>query len=114
MTSTTSFLVLIGIITANQAVLRIAGLRGSPWIFWGLQSVNLGFICYIFTAGLPGFEASPMISYAIGLIFTLRVIQNNGLRAKLLRENVKKRRDAQRPEVDALVERLKESEKEPQ
>ena len=110
MTSTTSFLVLIGIITANQLVLRIAGLRSKALIFWPLQMLNLGLVCYIFTMGLPGFQGMPWISYAIGLIFTLRIIQNNGLRARYLREDAKKLRASNRKHVDALVDRMIESE----
>ena len=110
MTSTTSFLVLIGIITANQLVLRIAGLRSKAFIFWPLQLLNLALVCYIFTMGLPGFQGMPWISYAIGLIFTLRIIQNNGLRARFLREDAKRQRDANRSQVDELVGRMVENE----
>ena len=111
MTSTTSFLVLIGIITANQLVLRVAGLRSKAWIFWPLQMLNLGLVCYIFTMGLPGFEGLPWVSYAIGLIFTLRIIQNNGLRARFLREDAKHHRQMNQSQVNDLVDRLKESER---
>ena len=113
MTATTSFLVLIGVIAANQLVLRLAGLRARAFVFWGLQVINLALICYIFTMGLPGFEAAPLISYAIGLIFMLRVIQNNALRTKFLREDVKRQRDGQRAQVDEMMDRMNEGEEGP-
>ena len=110
MTATTSFLVLIGVIAANQIVLRIAGLRARAAVFWGLQAINLALICYIFSMGLPGFEAAPLISWAIGLLFVLRVIQNNGLRSRFLREDAKRHREGQRAQVNEMVERFSDAE----
>ena len=112
MDSTTSFLILLGVIAANQLVLRLAALRGSAWAFWGLQIINLGLSTWIFAFGLPGFEVYPWISWAIGLIFTLRVIQNNALRTKYLREDAKKHRDSRKQEVDGLLERFKDADDE--
>ena len=110
MTQTTSFLVLIGIITANQLVLRVAGLRSKGWIFWPLQLLNLALVCYIFLMGLPGFDGLPWVSYAIGLIFTLRIIQNNNLRVRFLQADAKRHRDASRSQVTELMGRLQDSE----
>jgi hypothetical protein len=106
----TSFLILIGIIAANQLVLRVAVLRANGFAFWGLQLVNLSLICTIFAFGLPGFERYPSISWAIGLIFALRVIQNNGLRAKFLRGDVKNKRASKNREVDAMLDSLQAGE----
>lgn len=86
MDTTLVFLATIALIAANQAVLRIATLRASPWAFWGLQAVNLAVACWLLVWGLPGFVDFPLVSWILGLLLIFRIVQNNMLRARFLRQ----------------------------
>lgn len=78
-------LVLIGLVAANQLAARVAVMRESGRLFWFLQLVNLTFVSYVLVWGLPGFEQYPAVSWAIGLLFMLRIVYTNGMRARHLR-----------------------------
>ena len=111
MDSSTAFLLIMGAIAANQLVLRVAVLRANGLVFWGLQIINLSLICGVFAFGLPGFDRYPIISWALGLIFILRVIQNNALRVKFLRFDSKEDASSKRQKVDAIMNSLRAGEK---
>ncbi|MFK7927812.1 MAG: hypothetical protein AB8H79_06470 [Myxococcota bacterium] len=87
-----NFLVLggaIAIIAINQLVLRVAALRQSPWVFWGVQFVNLGVACALIWWTLPGFGAyGKLISGVLALMLVFRIIQNNMTRSKFLRRAI--------------------------
>lgn len=84
--SNTVFLLLIGLIAANQLVMRLGALRSRAAVFWSLQAVNILVMTYVLGWGLPGFERWPVVHWLIGLLVMLRIIQNNGLRAQFVRE----------------------------
>ena len=111
MDSSTTFLVLLGIIVANQLVMRMAALKSSPWFFWGLQFLNLALVTWIFASGLPGFEMYPWISWAIGLWFTFRIITNNGERARFLRGAAQMDRKERERKVESLLSQMRENDK---
>jgi len=83
--TTTLFLLIVALIAANQVILRVAALRSSPWVFWGLQIVNLAVACWILLFGLPGFDHIRFVSWIFGLLILFRIVQNNGLRSRYLR-----------------------------
>jgi hypothetical protein len=81
---TAPLLTVIGALAANQIVMRVGGLRGRPAVFWSLQLVNVAVGGALVWFGLPGFEHVPVIGWVIGLLFFLRVMQNNQARARFL------------------------------
>ena len=76
----------IGVMAINQLVMRVAGLRGLPVVFYSLQLLNILTGALLLWFGLPGFEDMPMVGWMIGLLLFFRVVQNNSARATWLRE----------------------------
>ena len=97
---------LVAVITANQRVMRVAGLRGHALLFWTLQGVNFGVVVYLFLFGLPGLERWWAVNWMLGLLFLFRIVQNNGLRAKHLRELERAEGPEHQARVDDLLSRL--------
>jgi type VI protein secretion system component VasK len=105
--STLAFLVIVAIIAANQAVLRVAALRRTPWIFWTLQALNLAIACWFLLAGVPGFDDWPLVSWILALLLILRIIQNNLIRTRYLRQAREEEiREAKKAEARRISEAL--------
>lgn len=101
--------VLLGVVAMlgiNQALVRVAGLLDRPWLFLGVQGLNILAGAALLVWGLPGFRQWPAISWFIGLLFLARVVQNNLARQEEVRERRKaadgvERRAALRKALDA-------------
>jgi len=104
--STMVLLGVVGVITANQLVLRVGALRSRAVIFWALQVLNMVVIVYLMVWRLPGFEGFPIMSWVLGLLLAFRVIQNNGLRSRYLRIEQKNEQAARRRQASALLDGL--------
>lgn len=98
--TTLIFLVAVAVIAANQGVLRVATLRRNPWVFWGLQLLNLVIACWVLLFGLPGFEHTigRWVGVVMGLLLIFRIVQNNMLRQRYLRREVEEEREEERKE----------------
>lgn len=101
----------IVVIALNQLVIRIGALRSRPAIFWSLQCINLFVVVFVLVRGLPGLERWPAASWALGLMFALRVIQNNGLRSQYLRQDKEEEKDRRRKEMNQMAEQLAEQDR---
>lgn len=101
MSSSVIFLIVIAVVIANQAVLRVAALRNSPAAFWSLQGLNMVFACYALLFGIPGLieQYTRFIGVVFGLLIILRVLQNNMLRQRYLRQEKEERARKERAEA---------------
>ena len=105
-------LVLLGLIAANQLAARVAVMRESGRLFWLLQCVNLAFVSYVLAWGLPGFEQYPAVSWAIGLLFMLRIVYTNGMRARHLRQKPAQSPRQKEKEVQRMLDAIRAGEDE--
>jgi len=103
-------LVLLGLVAVNQLAARVAVMRESGRLFWFLQLVNLAFVTYVLARGLPGFEQYPAVSWAIGLLFMLRIVYTNGMRARHLREVPETSPKQKEKEVQRMLEAIRAGE----
>ena len=107
-TQTVAFLAVVALMVSNQLIMRVGALRGRPLFFWGLQLVNFVGGTTILVFGLPGWDAYPVVSWLLGLLFLFRTVQNNMLRAQFLREaraDEARERKQQAREVRAALHR---------
>lgn len=101
----------IGAMAANQLVMRVHAMKGSPWIFWPLQLLNLAVGSLLILVGLPGFDAYPVIRWILALFFFFRVVLNNNERQKWLLEQQVAEDSADRRAVkEAFLDALRRSE----
>jgi len=101
--STLGIVGVVGIVVANQAVLRVASLWRNPWTFWGLQAFNMALGIYLLIFGLPILAGLPFVSIILGLLVLLRVLQNNLLRTGFLREARAAETAAERRELQERI-----------
>ena len=84
--ATSAFLGLVAVMAVNQLVMRIGGLKSRPAIFYSMQLLNLVTGSAVIWFGMPGFTDLPIVGWMIGLLFLLRIVQNNAARVEYLRE----------------------------
>jgi hypothetical protein len=77
-------LIVVGVLAANQVVMRVGALRSRAAVFWSVQALNAAVGAGLIWFGLPGFEHLTVIGWVIGLLFFLKVMQNNQARARFL------------------------------
>lgn len=95
---------IIGLMGMNQAVMRQENLARIPFIFWGVQLLDLAIASAILYFGLPGFEHLPIISVFVALVFAFHVAQNHLLKARLDRDDRNEEMEAVREEAKRLRE----------
>ena len=102
----------IAVIAANQLVLRVAALRQSPWVFWGVQAINLIIACGLIVWPLPGFGPyAQLVSWILALMLVFRIIQNNLTRTRYLRRAVEdERAEEKRIRAQRLALRMDQEE----
>lgn len=102
----------IAVIAANQLVLRVAALRQSPWVFWGVQAINLVIACGLIVWPLPGFGPyAQLVSWILALMLVFRIIQNNLTRTRYLRRAVEdERAEEKRIRAQRLALRMEQEE----
>lgn len=86
------------VIASNQAVMRVAVLRRSPWSFWTMQAINVTVGSAVIVFGLPGFTEYWFVQWILGLLIFFHVIQNNLARVTFLRAEQEQRLDELRRE----------------
>jgi len=99
---------LVAIIGANQVIVRSRYARQLPRVFWALTLGDLLLGVTVLVVGLPGFDATPVVSWVVGLLFVMHVAQNLMLRndwqqaerteARAARDEERKRRRQEREE----------------
>jgi hypothetical protein len=109
-TATSVLLAVVAMVALNQLVLRVGALRARKEVFWSLQALNLAALCFVLVVGLPGFERWPGVSWLIGLMIMFRTVQNNGLRARYLREDKHGGRAEHARKVAEITAKLRASE----
>lgn len=93
----------VGLMAANQLVMRVGAVKARLSVFVALQLVNVVAGGALIWFGLPGFERWPVISVMIGLLFFLRTVQNNVARGEWLRERQQEERDRKERAVRAAL-----------
>jgi hypothetical protein len=78
--ATWTLIVLIGLLLANQLLLRSA-LIGNPWVFWGVQGLNGVLAVIVLLVPIPGFEHVPAMRVVIAMLFLLRIAYGWRMRA---------------------------------
>ena len=101
---------IVGVMAANQLIMRVGALTARPLVFWPLQLVNLVVGTAILVLGLPGFEAWPVVSWLVGLLFFLHIVQNNSARQEWQREWARLRRRDRDEEAERLRTALEAAE----
>ncbi len=109
-TSTMALLGVVALLAANQLLMRMAGLRGIPVVFWGLQLVNLLTGIGVLVFGLPGLQGVPAFKWLLGLYLLFRVVQNNWMRSEFLREQKKERGASASERKEAIEAALRKGE----
>lgn len=71
---------LVAIIGINQVLVRTRVAREHSKVFWGLTIADLLAGIAVLVLGLPGFEATPVVSWVVGLLLVMHVAQNLMLR----------------------------------
>ena len=105
--STQALLGVVATMALNQLVIRLGGVT-IRWIFWPAQLINLGVGTAILAYGMPGFEQMPAVSWFLGLVFFLRVLQNNHVRAEIIRRHLEGSPDEEQEQKKAkILERRK-------
>jgi hypothetical protein len=101
----------VGAMAANQFVMRVAALRGSPWAFWPMQLLNLLVGSGLLWFGLPGFGNLPVVPMILSLFFFFRVVLNNNQRqAWLLEENQRQASGDLASRREAILDALRKGE----
>ncbi len=98
--------------TANQLVMRVAGLKSHAMVFWSLQLMNVLIGTCVIVFGLPGFEQLPVVRWFIGLLFFFRTVVNNNHRLEWLKELKDGAEDQKEAHREALLGALKKAEAE--
>jgi len=94
--STAVLFALVAIIGVNQVAVRTRLAREHGVVFWGITLLDLLAGLAVLGLGLPGFEATPTVSWVVGLVLVFHVAQNLMLR----NEWDQQARDAARAERD--------------
>jgi cell division protein FtsW (lipid II flippase) len=97
------FFGVVVVIASNQAVMRVAVLRRSPWSFWTMQAVNVAVGSTVMVFGLPGFTDYWFVKWILGLLIFFHVIQNNLSRVNFLRVEQEQKMDELRRERERIV-----------
>jgi hypothetical protein len=84
------------LLALNNAVVRVGWMRHRPVLFYAVQGLDVFVAAWLFWRGIPGFEHIPAISWMLGLLLILHVVQNvrwiRSVRAELGKDEDKERR----------------------
>ncbi len=85
--STSVFLAIIAVLVLNQAVHRLPVLTRLRLLFWSVVCLDVGLAAGAIVFGLPGFQHAPSVSWVVGLLLGLHIVQNIRARSALVRED---------------------------
>lgn len=73
----TQTLLTVAILLAlNNAIVRVPWLKTRPILFYAVQVLDVFVAAWLFWRGVPGFDDIPAISWMLGLLLILHVVQN--------------------------------------
>lgn len=84
------------LLALNNALVRFAFMRTRTILFVGIQLLNTAVAVWLMARGIPGFESIPAVSWMLGLLLVLHVVQNirwkRAVRAEAEEDDDKERR----------------------
>jgi hypothetical protein len=93
-------IVLAALLLGNRVSIRVSVDR--PWVFWGVEVLNLAAMGWVGILGLDGMENFPVANWLVVALLGFHMVQNYSLRQRVLlerrseeqfRENLRKMRN---------------------
>jgi hypothetical protein len=101
----------VGALATNHLLVRLPNWETRAWMFWLVQLSNLCVVVYVLAIGLPGFDGSlRVVNWVFGLLFVIRMVQNNNRWGKTRLARRKTVSDADDAKKTALTNALRRGE----